>query len=102
MVTEINGSQRLLTKSELILKNAQTLKNILSKDATEEASELKIIPYRLNSMRNKNIVRNIILQNNEFLRNMVIVPIFGVKPDEEDNVFAIVSDVESISGMEKT
>ena len=32
---------------------------------------------------------------------MVIVPIFGVIPEEEDNVFARFSEPEFVSGMDK-
>ena len=52
-------------------------------------------------MGNKNNMRNVIIQNNEFLYNMTIVSILGVKHEEEDNVFAIFSEAELISGMEK-
>ena len=53
-------------------------------------------------MGNKNTMRNIIFQKNEFINTMVIVSIFGVKPDEVVNVFAIFSEAEFMSGMEKT
>ena len=53
-------------------------------------------------MENKRTMQNIIIQNNEFINIMVIVSIFGVKPDEVVNVFAIFSEAEFMSGMEKT
>lgn len=46
-------------------------------------------------------MRNVIIQNNEFLYNMAIVSILGVKHEEEDNVFAIFSEAELISGIGK-
>ena len=52
-------------------------------------------------MRNKNTMRNITILNNEFLNIMAIVSIIGVNAEEEDNVFAIFSEAEFISGMDK-
>ena len=95
IATEIHESHCFPTKSGLILQN------ILSKIATEEANDLKFIPYELNSIGNKKNMRNVIIQNNEFLYNMAIVSILGVKHEEEDNVFAIFSEAELISGIGK-
>lgn len=47
-------------------------------------------------------MQNIIIQNNKFLNYLAIVSISDVKHEEADNVFAILSEAELISGMEKT
>ena len=102
-IGDINGDKQIIMFVYEIRINhiyALTLNNILSKITMEEANVLKFIPYGLNAMGNKNTMRNMITQNNEFLNNMAIVSIFGVKP-KEDNVFVILSKAGFISGMEK-
>ena len=47
-------------------------------------------------------MQNIIIQNNKFLNYLAIVSISDVKHEEADNVFAILSEAELISGMQKT
>ena len=100
-----NGNKQIKTFAYEIRTNPKhvlMLNNILSSISMEEEIDFKFIPYWLNSMGNKNTMRNIIFQKNEFINTMVIVSILGVKPDEVDNVFAIFSEAEFMSGMEKT
>ena len=69
----------------------------------DETNDIKLILYGLNSMENKNTMRNIISHNNDFLNNMTIISIFGVTTaEEEENVYVIFSEPEYISGMKKT
>ena len=57
----------------------------------DETNDIKLILYGLNSMENKNTMRNIIIHNNDFLNNMTIISIFGVTTaeEEEENVYVI-------------
>ena len=48
------------------------------------------------------MMRNIIIKNNEFLNNMVIVLIFGVNSKEDEKVYDILSKMACFTGMEKT
>ena len=58
------------------------LKSLLCQISNEKMLDLKFIPYGLDKQTNKRTLREIVLQQNIFLSEMVIVPITGL--DEKD------------------
>lgn len=81
-------------------KTYHVFKKYLSNLSMDSTNDIKFISYGLNSMVNKNTVRNII-KNNKLLSNMEIVSIFGVTTDKEEKVYNIFSKMAYFTGMEK-
>ena len=73
LIGDGNGDKQITTFAYEIRtnpKSAQILKNILSEVAIEEASKLKFISYGLNSIGNKNTMKNTILQKHDDRPNL--------------------------------
>ena len=52
-------------------------------------NELKFIPYGIDSLGSgtKHVTRSMIIQQNKWLTDIVVIPIFGVQKDEEDKFY---------------
>ena len=66
--------------------NANMLKNLLCNISNEGNSNLRFIPYGMQSISKQGTMRNIILHHNIFLQNMTIVHIVNISNNEKDNV----------------
>ena len=67
-------------------KNAEMLKNLHCKISNEENTNLKLIPYEIHAVSRAGTMRNIILQHNIFLKNMVMVPIVNIQGKDAEKV----------------
>ena len=64
LIGDGSGDKRITTfiyKIRTYPKHALTLKNIQNKIEMDETNDIKFIPYGLNSIGNKNTMRNIII-----------------------------------------
>ena len=100
-----NGNQRIIIfayKIRTSLDRAVTLKNIICKISTTDSNELTFIPYGMDSLGQEqgNLTRSMIIKQNTFLREVVVVPIFGVQKDEEEKFYKIFSNALYFSGLE--
>ena len=66
--------------------NTNMLKNLLCKISNEGNSNLRFIPYGIQSLSKEGTMKNIILQHNMFLKNMAIVPIINIKDNDNDKI----------------
>ena len=101
-----NGDQRISTFAYEIRTtpdHAVTLKNILCKISMTDSNELTFVPYGIDSLvKGKDIIRSMIIQQNTFLTEVAIVPIFGVQKEETDKFYEIFSKALYFSGLEPT
>ena len=60
-----------------------------------ESNDLTFIPYRMDSLGKdiRDIIRSMIIKQNNFLTDIAVVPIFGVQKDEEEKFYDIFSNV---------
>ena len=65
-------------------------------------NELTFIPYGMDSLGQEqgDLTRSVIIKQNTFLREVVVVPIFCVQKDEEKKFYKIFSNALYFSGLE--
>ena len=100
-----NGNERVATFTYEIRtspNNANMLKNILCKISNESNSNLRFIPYGIQSLSKEGKMKNIILQHNMFLQKMVIVPIINIKDSEKEQIKKLFESSLCFSGFEAT
>ena len=78
------------------------LTHLLCKISNEGPSKLRFIPYDIQSLSKQGTMRNIILQHNIFLQNMVIVPIVNISNTEKENVKKLFESSLYFSGFDPT
>ena len=82
-----NGNERVTTYTYEIRtpsNNANMLKNLLCKISNEGNSNLRFIPYGIQSLSKEGTMKTITLQHNMFLQNMAIVPIINIKDSNKE------------------
>ena len=77
------------------------LRNLLCKISFED-THFKIIPYGLNIITTPTTMRQIILKQNTFLSDMVIVPISGILQQDELKVIEIFKRSTNFTAIEPT
>ena len=88
-VGDDTGHKRIITFAYEIgtsLDNATMLKQILCKTSSESSSDIKFILYGLNTLTKKEAMREIVNQQNVFLSEAKIVPIFGIMSHDKQQV----------------
>ena len=102
MEQEINRLLYFHMKFELRLIMLQCLKTLLCKILSEPSNNIKFIPYGLNALTKKERMREIVIQQNLFLNEAKIVPIFGIMPPDKQQVVDILGKSLHFTGMKTT
>ena len=68
----------------------------------DASNDLKFIPYGLISVAGKDTMKHIIMQQNKFIEEIVIVIIQGIDHEKEDEVKDLFGKSLSFTGMEIT
>ena len=100
-----NGNDRITTFAYEIRTsptNKNILKNLLCKIFNEDESKLRFISYKIQSLSKQGTMKNIILQHNIFLQNMVIVPIININEKHKEQVKKILESSSYFSRFEAT
>ena len=84
-----NGREIITThayKVRMSPKSAEMIKNLIYKISNEGNTNVRFISNVIYAVSKEETMRNIILQHNISLKNMVIVPIVNIKDKDEDKV----------------
>ena len=70
-------------------KNVDVLKELLCQISLDKTNDETFLSYILNSMTSKGMTNRIIIQQNNFPNEMIIVPINDIKVSDENKVIDI-------------
>ena len=83
-------------------ENSVMLKNLLCQVSSAKVPDLKFVPYGLDRQKNERTIRDIIIQQNIYLAEMVIVPVTSITKNDKEEVETIISRSLYITGIEAT
>ena len=105
VIDDSNGNERVTTfvcEIRISPNNTKLLKNLLCNFLNEGDSNLRFVPYGIQSLSKQGTMKNIIFQHNMFLQNTTIVPIININENDKEYVKKLFESSLYFSGFEAT